>query len=202
MLSQRMRAVLGVGLIIAAFGVLPATLGLRPAWQGGLHGLRIDRVLPEAITSRQPGEPQAGKHGTTPAYVFFGYISCSTVCPATLGSLRQLRDRFQPGEVRFIFVSIDATNDTPARREAYRATLGRDFYVRVISGKAIRDIETALQVRFLPTDERAVDFRHPAKVALITAAGRAVLLYEQAESSERMWNDFQLLRPKLIGNSP
>ncbi|HRD77447.1 MAG TPA: SCO family protein [Hyphomicrobiaceae bacterium] len=56
-----------------------------------------------------------------PFAIFFGFTNCPEVCPTTLNDLMGVLERLGPDADRigFLFVSVDAENDTPAALKEY-----------------------------------------------------------------------------------
>ena len=55
--------------------------------------------------------------------MFFGYVSCPDVCPATLQTLAAAQDRLgaRGADLRTVFVTVDPQRDTPAQMKVYLA---------------------------------------------------------------------------------
>jgi protein SCO1/2 len=99
------------------------------------HFFRGDRVLDapqaaEIALTDQHGEPfRLSEHRGRVVLVFFGYVQCPDVCPATLSTWsrvsRALGD--DRDDVRFVFVTVDPERDTATRLREHLAIFGRDF---------------------------------------------------------------------------
>ncbi|MCC5809019.1 MAG: SCO family protein [Ectothiorhodospiraceae bacterium] len=64
------------------------------------------------------------------ALLFFGYMSCPDVCPATMAKLQAALDSLpdaKQGQVRVVFVSVDPERDTPQRLKDYARHFGPQF---------------------------------------------------------------------------
>lgn len=64
--------------------------------------------------------------------VFFGYLDCPDVCPATLLTMADLHRRLRAEKgadegMQFVFVSVDPAHDSPERLAGYLAWFDRDF---------------------------------------------------------------------------
>jgi protein SCO1/2 len=53
--------------------------------------------------------------------VFFGFTFCPDVCPATLSTLRVVKERLGPQakDLQVVFVTVDPERDTPAQLRSY-----------------------------------------------------------------------------------
>lgn len=114
--------VLGIGLLLAAWGFIPYR------YTGSL----ITPPVPAADfqLTDQTGQPfrlseQKGKV----TLVFFGYTSCPDVCPLTLAEFKEVKEYLgkQSGEVRFVFVTVDPERDSPEKIAALLANFDPTF---------------------------------------------------------------------------
>ena len=92
------------------------------------------RAVPAVKLIDQQGQPITSEalFGGRWSFLFLGFTSCQTVCPATLAQLvavkrsvaRQFPALAQP---RYVFVSVDPQRDTPARLASYLAAFDSEF---------------------------------------------------------------------------
>jgi protein SCO1/2 len=61
--------------------------------------------------------------------IFFGFVQCPDVCPATLSTWAKVAKRLgdDRDEVRFVHVTVDPERDTPARLGKHLSIFGSDF---------------------------------------------------------------------------
>lgn len=59
----------------------------------------------------------------------FGYTHCPDVCPITLARFKQVKAKLgdKSDQVRFVFVSVDGTRDTPERLNQYLGMFDDEF---------------------------------------------------------------------------
>ena len=59
----------------------------------------------------------------------FGFTHCPAVCPASLATLAQARQKLGPhaDRLQVVFVSVDPERDTPARLKSYLAQFDKSF---------------------------------------------------------------------------
>lgn len=114
---------IAIGLVIGLAAAVGAGMALRP-YQ--MHGSVIQPLAPAADFSlpAAQGAPfslsaQRGKV----VVLFFGYIHCTDVCPATLSQFKQIHQRLgaDASRVRFVFVTVDPARDTPQTTAQYVA---------------------------------------------------------------------------------
>jgi protein SCO1/2 len=112
----------------------------------------------------------------TPAVLTFIYASCHATCPALIGRLQALEAR-QPGDARFVAVTLDPERDTPAALAGHAARWGLGSRWHLLTGDpvAVRQLAEAHRVRAvrLPDGELA----HDNVVVLLDRVGRAAFTY-------------------------
>ena len=145
--------------------------------------LRDPARLPTVALVDQYGRAVTSGHLFTGAwsFVFLGFASCPTVCPATLSQLAALKRslaRQYPAaaQPRYVFVSVDPGRDTPARLGAYLAPFDRDFLG--ITGQpaqigALSDALTAFHRLEAPGPGGDYGVVHSGEIYLIDPQGRA-----------------------------
>ena len=111
-----------------------------------------------------------------PAVLTFMYTNCHATCPTLLGRLRALEAR-QPGDARFVAVTLDPERDTPVvlAEGATRWGLGSRWHLLTGEPAAVRRLTEAHRVHAvrLPDGELA----HDNVVVLLDRAGRAAFTY-------------------------
>lgn len=141
-----------------------------------------------------PDLPLAGAPGRTislarsegrVSLVAFGYTSCPDICPTTLTGWKRVKKKLghNADRVRFVFVSIDYRNDTPAMAAAFARRFDPSFL-----GVALDSLQMP---RVLPPfkaqaayestpDGRLVGVSHTEYTYLVDDRGRILLAYEFA----------------------
>ena len=110
---------------LAAWLLVPSLLWLASCREKPVPDVRLVDQQGRAVT-------RDGLLAGRWSFVFLGFTSCQTVCPATLAQLvavkRSLARQF-PGapEPRYLFVSVDPQRDTPARLASYLAAFDPEF---------------------------------------------------------------------------
>ncbi len=131
--------------------------------------------------------------------LYFGYTHCPDVCPTTLADWARAR-RALGGDtlgVRWVFVSVDPTRDTPDDAAAY----ARQFHP-AFEGTALTDAELAPVLRdwsiaaYPEGDPRTPDYTvaHPAHSFVVDAEGRLRLMIPPGVRGDSIALDLRRLR--------
>jgi protein SCO1/2 len=133
-----------------------------------------------------------------PTLVFFGYTHCPDVCPLTLADWTSIKRALGPdaARVRWHFVTVDPTRDTPAVAEAYARQFDPDF--RGLSGDSatLAAIQRAFAVASYETPGATPDdylVTHSAQVFLVDDRGRLRAMYPFDSGPEAMLADLRRL---------
>lgn len=118
--------------------------------------------------------------------VFFGYVSCPDICPATMQTLAAAQQRMgaDAAKLQVVFISVDPARDTPAQLKAWSSQAGFPRSVRALTGTPQQVAATAKAYRvYFAKENRAADYQvsHSAAIYLMNPEGRFVapLAYEQ-----------------------
>jgi protein SCO1/2 len=140
----------------------------------------------------------ASARGST-VLVYFGYTHCPDVCPTTLADWARARRALGADTltVRWVFVSVDPTRDTPADAAAYARQFHPSF-----EGTALTDAELAPVLRdwsiaaYPEGDPRTPDYTvaHPAHSFVVDAEGRLRLMIPPGVRGDSIAEDLRRLR--------
>jgi protein SCO1/2 len=121
--------------------------------------------------------------------VFFGYVNCPDVCPATMQTLGAAQAKLGPDAARFqvVFVSVDPRRDTPAVLKAYLSQEGFPAHAVGLTGTPaqVAAMAQAYRAPYAYTPRPAAegggyDVSHSAAIYLADPKGRTTnLLFEQ-----------------------
>jgi protein SCO1/2 len=118
--------------------------------------------------------------------VFFGYVSCPDICPATMQTLAAAQTRLGPdaGRLQVVFISVDPARDTPAELKAWSRQAGFPRPVRALTGSPQNIAAAAKAYRvYFAKENRSADYQvaHSTAIYLMNPNGRFVapLAYEQ-----------------------
>jgi len=118
--------------------------------------------------------------------VFFGYVSCPDICPATMQTLAAAQSRLgaDAARLQIVFISVDPARDTPAQLKAWSGQAGFPRPVRALTGTQEQVAVAARAYRvYFAKENRQIDYQvaHSAAIYLMNPEGRFVapLSYEQ-----------------------
>lgn len=187
-------------IVLLCSAVALAACGERP-W----HGIVLEppAAAPPLVVAGASAVPAtrfslAEARGTV-VLLYFGYTHCPDVCPTTLADWARAR-RALGGDtlgVRWVFVSVDPTRDTPDDAAAY----ARQFHP-AFEGTALTDAELAPVLRdwsiaaYPEGDPRTPDYTvaHPAHSFVVDAEGRLRLMIPPGVRGDSIALDLRRLR--------
>lgn len=187
-------------LAILCSAVALAACGERP-W----HGIVLEppAAAPPLVVAGASAVPAtrfslAEARGTV-VLLYFGYTHCPDVCPTTLADWARARRALGDDTlgVRWVFVSVDPTRDTPEDAAAY----ARQFHP-AFEGTALTDAELAPVLRdwsiaaYPEGDPRTPDYTvaHPAHSFVVDAEGRLRLMLPPGVRGDSIALDLRRLR--------
>jgi len=119
--------VLAIVAVLAGTGAYAAWMAIPP--RAAFHGTTYEPVAPAAGFRLADVDGRAATLESfrgSPALVFFGYTSCTDICPLTLDRLaRAVRELGEDaGGTRIVFITVDPAHDTPAVLRRYVSRFG------------------------------------------------------------------------------
>ena len=185
--------------------LLSIGLGLTACAERPWHGIVLAPATPApplavAGVAAEPASrfTLASARGST-VLVYFGYTHCPDVCPTTLADWARARRALGDDtlSVRWVFVSVDPTRDTPADAAAYARQFHPSF-----EGTALTDAELAPVLRgwsiaaYPEGDPRTPDYTvaHPAHSFVVDAEGRLRLMIPPGVRGDSIADDLRRLR--------
>ncbi|MFI4969877.1 MAG: SCO family protein [Lysobacterales bacterium] len=141
------------------------------------------RALPDFRLTRSDGRALTladwNGHWTV---AFFGYTNCPDVCPTTLATFKQvwkLLDASTTAKVRFDFVSVDPSRDTPELLARYVGYFNKDFIAATGSDEELTGLTRALGLVYSheQTDRGDYAVDHSASAVIIDPQGRQIGLF-------------------------
>lgn len=151
----------------------------------------------------QSGRPfRLSEQRGMPVLVFFGYTSCTDVCPITLSIWEQAARQLggDADRIRFVMVSVDPTFDTPERLRAYLGQFDRRFIgltgppesvARILDLYAAYAKDQPVEAAHTIAGRRIL--RHTGVVYAIDRAGRLARVQRQASPAEVVAADVRAL---------
>ena len=192
----------GIGVLMGLAVLAGMTLLVVSAQPYALHGSVIDPAisaptlpLPATNGSTFDLAQQKGKL----LLVFFGYTSCTDVCPATLAQLRQVVDQLgkQSGAVQVVFVTVDPQRDTLEKMQSYVSAFHSDFIGLTGTSGQLDPVWKAygvyheIQPNSAQPDNYTVD--HSTFVYLIDPKGQLRLTFPLGTNVDDMVQDIRYL---------
>lgn len=128
--------------------------------------------------------------------VTFGYTSCPDVCPATLAHWRDARRALgaDTAHVRFVFVSGDWRNDTPAATAAFARQFDPSFIGVTGDSATLHRILPTFQAEVGyggPPGSRTAGFAHSDFDYLVDEKGRIAFWYPFTVRAEALAGDLR-----------
>lgn len=130
--------------------------------------------------------------------VFFGYINCPDVCPATLGELSEAMKKLgkDAERVQVLFVTIDPERDTPERLGKYLSSFNSSFLGLTGDDQSIKKVTEEFKVAYRQqaggTAEQH-DMDHSIGTYIFDAAGKLRLYVSNGNGSEVFPHDIAAL---------
>ena len=138
--------------------------------------------------------------------LYFGYLQCPDVCPTTLQSLRGLQNLLgETGDTstRFVFVSVDPANDTPARVGSYLSFFGENLTGLSGSPSDLAALAGSLGVIYAEnidaSGSRSMD--HTTSIIVVDPQGRGVAALPGGQQPQQMAQQLDALR-RFLGSPP
>lgn len=173
--------------------VLPAPKALAPFQLTGNDGAPFG---PKALQDRW-------------TVLFFGYTHCPDICPTTLLTLQQVRQRLegQPAvlaDTQFLFVSVDPKRDTPEHLDNYVRFFDPSFVAATGERSEIdRLVGLAGAVYMFEGDTAGDDYivNHSATLYLVDPEGRLVARISPPHAVEEVVDLYLRIR-RHYGDAP
>jgi cytochrome oxidase Cu insertion factor (SCO1/SenC/PrrC family) len=70
-------------------------------------------------------------------FLYFGYLTCKTSCPTSIGVIKQLSMRISSDDVNFVFINIDTERTTEEDSKRYANYFDKRFFLLSGSSKEI-----------------------------------------------------------------
>jgi protein SCO1 len=178
---RRYGSLVAVGVVIGL--VLVGVIALTRPYN--FHGSLIDPPIPAYDFSLENTDGQkyqlSDQQGKL-VMMFFGYTTCPDICPATLGEMRQLRQRLgrDAERVDFVFVTVDPQRDTHEKLGNYVHAFDPAFIGLTGSEADLQPVWQSYGVyREISETSSAVGYLvdHTTRVYLIDRSGNLRLTY-------------------------
>ena len=143
------------------------------------------------------------------SFVFFGYISCPDICPATLYVLDQVHSLLQEDtdiktdNIQFTFVSVDPQRDTLKKLDDYISYFNNKFIGVTGIQPEIDAFSRQFGAGYVIEPETVpgqCNVIHTAAIFLIDPSGRPVASFSQPHYSRTIYSQFRLIRGYFSGS--
>ncbi len=153
------------------------------------------------------------------SFVFFGFTNCPDICPVTLNTLRQVREKLRQDtypdidQTAFVFISVDGERDTPDRLRDYIESFGEGFIAASGTKPQIESLTTQFGVPW-SIDKNAVgqnhdnhaegqDYlvNHSGAIFLISPEATLASIYQPLHDADEIAGRFVQIQKFLRNNS-
>ena len=131
--------------------------------------------------------------------LFFGYTSCTDVCPTTMAELKLVMDEIgeNANSVNVVFITVDPERDTPEKVQKYASYFNPDFIGLSGSIDQLQKIWNDYGVfrQIVPAENSATGYSvdHTARITLIDMNGDLRLSYGYQTPVDDIAHDIKLL---------
>lgn len=170
-----------------------------PEYAEQLRGavLSPPRPLTDFTAPSTKGEFQLSDYDGQVILLYFGYMTCPDVCPATSGHLKwAYEDLGEPDNVQVVFVTVDPARDTLDRVAAYMNLFHEDFIAIRAEGDILQSImdQFGAQAEKQPSEsELGYLMDHTASVYLISPDGKVIEQFLFGTQYQDIVHDVQVI---------
>ncbi|HEC08114.1 MAG TPA: SCO family protein [Acidimicrobiales bacterium] len=199
---SRLPLVLTVLLVLSACGRAAATS--ESTWAG--VELAQPMAKPQLVLTDTDGNPYDLVERTAgrTTLVYFGYTSCTDICPIHLAQLSQVMSRNDmPRDVTVILITVDPERDTPEVLRRYLDSFDPEFVG--LTG-TVAEVEEAQRMFGLPVARPELDdpgvYGHAGQVFAFAPDGLARTVYPYGTRQTQWVHDLPLLADIPAAPSP
>jgi len=185
--------------------LLSIVLGALGCRERPWHGITMDPMAPAppltvAGSAEDPVTQVAlGAFRGDVVLLYFGYTHCPDVCPTTLADWARAKRALgaDTAGVRWVFISVDPTRDTPATARAYATQFDPAFVGTAVSDGELAPLLKDWGIAAYPEgDPRTPDYTvaHPAHTFVVDADGRFHLMIPPGVRGDQIAEDLRRLR--------
>ncbi|MGM0555344.1 MAG: SCO family protein [Myxococcota bacterium] len=182
-----------------------AATAQKDAHPEALRGIHYDppRVANEIVGVDHNAQPFTLSRQPHPLQmVFFGYVSCTDVCPTNLKKFEKVEKRLgeRADQVQFVFVSIDTEKETPKVMSEYLENYDGEI-IGVTAGRA-RDLDSVYDSWNIVRDKVELDtpingrkykYDHTGQIFLVQGGEKIPVTYPYGTDWETMAEDVEAL---------
>ena len=188
----------GAGALVPSFSTLAATAKTSGE---GFHATPLSadsHGLGFALTDLDGHRRQANSFPGSVLVLFFGFLSCPSICPSTMAELSAARHAMgaQGRRLRLAFATLDPERDTVTAMRAWLSHFGNDLVGLRDSPAAIEKATKALRLEWERVPGRhagSYTIDHGVQSYCFDPRGRLRLLLRPGPSPKEMASDFRKL---------
>ena len=129
-------------------------------------------------------------------FMFFGFTRCNSICPATMGVLKQVYDKLptstkDPAQV--VFVTVDPEYDTPEKLADYVTSFNENFVGVTGSQEQLSQLQHTLGIMAMPVshsdDENMIE--HSGSIIVIDPQGEFYALFTSPHDVDTIIGDYK-----------
>lgn len=129
--------------------------------------------------------------------LFFGFMHCPDVCPATLAELAQVAKALGPNAARMqvLFVTVDPERDTPGLLRQYVPSFHPDFLGLHGDAAATAQVAKEFKIFYQKQSQSGGDYSmdHSAGTYILDQQGRLRLFAQHGAGATALLHDIRLL---------
>jgi len=142
------------------------------------------------------------------SFVFFGYISCPDVCPATLHVLSSVHGLLKdetgedPADMQVVFISVDPQRDTIETITRYVAYFNKNFIGATAGKPQIDSLTRQFGAGYVVEAETAPGqylVAHTSAIFLVDPLGRLVATFSQPHYPATIFSQYKKIRAYFSG---
>jgi len=142
------------------------------------------------------------------SFVFFGYISCPDVCPATLHVLNSVHGLLKdetgedPADMQVVFISVDPQRDTIETITSYVAYFNKNFIGATAGKPQIDSITRQFGAGYVVEAETAPGqylVAHTSAIFLVDPFGRLVATFSQPHYPSTIFSQYKKIKTYFSG---
>jgi protein SCO1 len=168
----------GSGAALAVFVIAAAAAATRPlpAFERVMTMSAPRDVGDLALTDQDGKQVHIRDFAGTPTLVYFGFTSCSEVCPTTLAKLGRLKaaNARELSRLRVAFISVDGERDTPAVTKEFVRRFSSDMVGLTAPAAEVRPLALRFAAPFFkdPPKDGKYLVQHSTRVYALDKQGR------------------------------
>lgn len=176
-MSKAIRRLKVVLALVLALGALPLGLWLALSLGSGV-GSQASLRLADLRWQNVDGSWSTLNKSQAPyTLLFLGYLSCDSVCPERLSEMALISRSVSREQLQLLFLTIDATRDTPEVRQQLVDTLG--IQSGQLEPQALQALRSQLQDRGQGLS------RHSTRTYLLARDGQVLHVFQGSALTEQ-----------------